>query len=500
MALRFGTQLNKSAACCVLITRQMTTRQMTTKQATAAFEDIEQPQMRTSVPGPKTKELQARLGRYQNTDAIHFFVDYNKSRGNYIVDVDGNVMLDVFTQIASLPLGYNHPELASAMTDPKNLSTFINRPALGSYPPLDFVDQLESSLLSVAPPGMSRVQTMGCGTCSIESGQKAVFMAYQRKLRGGRQPTDEEKQSSLMNQLPGSPKVSFLSFKNSFHGRCMGALAMSHAKWFHKLDFPVPDWPIATFPRLRYPLEEFTRENLAEENRCLYEVCDLIEKFKARGEPVVGICVEPVQSEGGDHHASAAFFQGLQDICQKYGAYLMIDEVQTGCGASGRFWAHDHFNLRKSPDVVTFSKKMLSGGFYFTEELVPTEAYRIYNTWLGDNSKLILLEKVIGEIKRDNLVANAAKVGQTLLAGLKEMQQLYPALLTNARGLGTLCAVDVATVESRDKIIHTLRNKGVNIGGCGTSSLRLRPSLIFKEKHASIFLDKLASVLSEMAV
>ncbi|CAL1542827.1 unnamed protein product, partial [Lymnaea stagnalis] len=102
-----------------------------------------------------------------------------------------------------------------------------------------------------------------------------------------------------MNQLPGSPKLSFLSFKNAFHGRCMGALAMSHANLFHKLDFPVPDWPVATFPRLKYPLDEFTRENDREEQTCLDEVRDLIAKYKRRGEPVAGICVEPIQADGG---------------------------------------------------------------------------------------------------------------------------------------------------------------------------------------------------------
>ncbi|XP_012943653.1 4-aminobutyrate aminotransferase, mitochondrial [Aplysia californica] len=456
------------------------------------------PRMVTEVPGPRTRELVKEIGNYQNSDAIHFFVDYDRSKGNYIVDVDGNTMLDVFTQIASLPLGYNHPKIVQAMSDPQNLSTFINRPALGSYPPADFVDRLLKTLLSVAPPGLHQVQTMGCGTCSIESGQKAIFMAYQRRKRGDRLPTEDEMTTSLLNQEPGSPKLSFLSFTNGFHGRCMGALGMSHAKWFHKLDFPVPDWPIAPFPQLKYPLEEHVRENEQEESRCLEQVRDLIEKYSQRGEPVAGMCVEPVQSEGGDNHASPAFFQGLQDICKETGIYLMIDEVQTGGAASGKFWAHEHFNLKSSPDVVTFSKKMLSGGFYFTDELRPTEGYRIYNTWIGDPSKLILLEQVISEVKNKQLVATAAEVGQVLLKGLKDLQQKYPGLLQKARGLGTLCAVDMPTVAIRDQIITKMRSKGVHTGGSGVKTLRLRPSLIFKKHHAEMFLETLGSVLKDM--
>ncbi|XP_076447734.1 4-aminobutyrate aminotransferase, mitochondrial-like isoform X2 [Babylonia areolata] len=344
--------------------------------ATAGLEPSA-PQMITEVPGPRSVQLTKELNTVQESGAVQFFVDYDRSQGNYIVDADGNTMLDLYTQIASIPLGYNHPRIIEAFKDPKNQATFINRPAMGVYPGADHVDRLRNTLLSVAPPGLRNVQTMACGACSVEHGLKAMFMTYQRRKRGGAAPKEEELTSCLKNQPPGCPHLSVLSFNNAFHGRTMGALSLTHTKWAHKLDFPQPDWPVADFPRLQYPLDQFTAENRREEQRCLDMVRDLMAQWEKKQSPVAAIVSEPVQCEGGDNYASPAFFQGLQDIAREHGASLMLDEVQTGCGITGKFWAHEHFDLREPPDVVPFAKKMLTGGFYHKDEQRPTEVCSI---------------------------------------------------------------------------------------------------------------------------
>lgn len=94
----------------------------------------------------------------------------------------------------------------------------------------------------------------------------------------------------------------------------MGALSVTHSKAVHKLDFPAFDWPCAHFPMYKYPLEEHMSENKAEDAKCLAEVEDLIEEFKRKGRPVAGMIIEPIQAEGGDHHASPEFFQALQKL------------------------------------------------------------------------------------------------------------------------------------------------------------------------------------------
>ena len=101
--------------------------------------------------------------------------------------------------------------------------------------------------------------------------------------------------------------------------------------------------------------------------------------------------MEPIQSEGGDHHGSSAWFQGLQKICAKYDIVYIVDEVQTGGGPTGKMWAHEYFDLDGAPDIVTFSKKMLTGGFYNKPELSPKHSYRVFNTWVGDPGETKIL-------------------------------------------------------------------------------------------------------------
>ena len=107
---------------------------------------------------------------------------------------------------------------------------------------------------------------------------------------------------------------------------------------------------------------------------------------------MAGIISEPIQAEGGDNHASPEFFQGLEKIARKWDVSLMMDEVQTGGGSTGKMWCHQHFGIK--PDIVSFSKKMCSGGIYHNLEHRPPHAGRILNTWVGDPHKIILLEQV----------------------------------------------------------------------------------------------------------
>ncbi|XP_046900193.1 4-aminobutyrate aminotransferase, mitochondrial-like isoform X2 [Hypomesus transpacificus] len=381
------------------------------------------PQMKTEVPGPISKSLSKQLEVVQNVLQVNFFCDYDESRGNYLVDVDGNRMLDVYTQIASIPIGYNHPALTKIMTDPMNLGAFINRPALGMLPPGKYPEKLLGGLMSVAPRGLARVQTMACGSCSNENAYKAIFIWYRNKQRGHNIPSQEEERTSVINQEPGCPDLTLLSFMGGFHGRTLGCLATTHTKAIQKVDVPTFDWPIAPYPQLRYPLEEHHGENSQEEARCLEQAEDLIVKWARKGRPVAGVVIEPIQAEGGDNHASFDFYRKLRGIAKKHGCAFLVDEVQTGGGSTGKFWAHEHWGLDDPADIVSFSKKMLTGGYFLKDEFQPDKPFRIFNTWLGDHTKNLFLNEVIKVIRTENLLEEVQRSGRVMLQGLYDLQQ-----------------------------------------------------------------------------
>jgi len=434
------------------------------------------PTVKTRIPGPNSQKLLAEIETLQLSNTHHLFADYSKSIGNYLVDADGNTLLDIDTR--SAPLGYNHPDLLNLLKDPDHIRTFVNR----SYPSDGYPQRIRNSLLSVAPEAHSQVTTMSCGSCSNESAYKAILMWYRHKMTGEEPSTKEMETSRVMKSSPDCSDYTLMSFKDAFHGRTFNTLG----------------WPIADFPRYKYPLEYFFNENEKEDLRCLATVEELFYTYARIGRDVAGVVVEPIQSDGGDHHGSPRFFQELQSIVKKNGAAFLIDEAQTGGGITGKFWCHEYFDLYHPVDFVTFSKELLVGGYYSLPEFRPSGEYRTLNSQLDDPFKFILLEKVIDVIKRDHLLENATATGEVLLEGLIYLSRIYPQLISNVRGCGMLCTFDCVSTEKRDWMIEMLKNQGIHSGACGLHSIRLRPSLVFQVKHVDIFLDSLEHTLNEI--
>lgn len=452
------------------------------------------PKVVCDIPGPNNQKAAAELLEVFDIRSLNMLADYEKCIGNYIADLDGNMLLDVYAQIASIPVGYSNAHLYKAATSPEMARALINRPALGNFPSADWSHLLKTGILRVAPKGLNQVFTALSGSDANETAYKAAFMYYRQHQRGGAEAefTEEEMNSAMNNQSPGSPQLSIMSFKSAFHGRLFGSLSTTRSKPIHKLDIPAFDWPQAPFPSLKYPLEEHAAENAKEEQRCLDEAERLIKEYH---NSVAAVVVEPIQSEGGDNHASPAFFQGLREITKRHGVLLIVDEVQTGVGATGRFWAHDHWNLETPPDIVTFSKKAQTAGYYYgNPALRPNKPYRQFNTWMGDPARALLFRAIIEEVERLNLVENTASTGNYLYANLERLAKQYPEHFQNLRGKGqgTFIAWDS---PKRDEILVKAKSVGVNIGGSGLNAVRLRPMLVFQKHHADILLESLEKVI-----
>jgi 4-aminobutyrate aminotransferase/(S)-3-amino-2-methylpropionate transaminase len=299
----------------------------------------------------------------------------------------------------------------------------------------------------------------------------------------------------MLNAQASANRLKILSFSGAFHGRTLGALSATRSKAIHKVDFPAFDWPVVPFPANRFPLSEYAADNQAAEARSLELVAAAFRKDPGS---IAAIVVEPIQGEGGDCHASPAFFRALQEIAYANGALFIADEVQTGGGACGQWWAHTSWELPAPPDIVTFSKKLQVGGCFFKRELMPYQPYRIFNTFLGDPLRAAQFQVVAEVIERDGLLENTRITGEFLVKGLEDLSKRYPELLSQARGAGTFAAFDLPQPTIQQQFLKKAQSLGLEMGGSGTTSVRFRPALIFAPRHAAEALDRIEAALKEL--
>ncbi|KAK1518541.1 4-aminobutyrate aminotransferase [Colletotrichum abscissum] len=244
------------------------------------------------------------------------------------------------------------------------------------------------------------------------------------------------------------------------------------SKPIHQFDVPAFDWLVAPLPQFQYPLDQFATENAAEER----------------------VVIEPVQAGGSDNHASPAFFRGLRALNKRKSVLTIADEVQTGVGATGKFWAHEHWNLPSPPDMVTFSKTAQAASFSSATLVYGlTSRTGSSNTWVGDLVRALLFKAIHGEIEKHGLVEQTARIGSHLYRELEALADKYPQNVLNPRGKdrGTFIAWDC---PRREEVLGQAKSKGVNMGGSGDAAIRLRPMLVFERHHADIFLDVLEGV------
>lgn len=236
----------------------------------------------------------------------------------------------------------------------------------------------------------------------------------------------------------------------------------------------------------------------------LADVKEKIEHWKtAKGIEIAAVIIEPIQSAGGDHHITSFFANELRRMTKEMGVYMIIDEVHTGIACSGKFWAHEYWNLYSPPDFVSFSKKAQASGFYYPEEFRAKFAYRHFNTWMGDPVRALMMAKQNEIIHSQNLMENAVTTGAYFMEGLTKISQESPDWIRNVRGRGLCLAYDVdfdaGTDASRTLLVGELKKRGVNVPYCGLNTIRARPCLYFTEKHVDIYCQVLRDSIAHLS-
>jgi L-lysine 6-transaminase len=269
-------------------------------------------------------------------------------------------------------------------------------------------------------------------------------------------------------------------FRDAFHGRSGYTMSLTNTadprKYLYYSKF---DWPRITNPALRFPVDARELERVEALERTAAE--EIKGALVERKDDIAAIIIEPIQAEGGDNHYRPEFMRVLRQLADENDALLIFDEVQSGVGLTGRFWAHEHAGV--TPDLMAFGKKMqvcgmLAGPRIDEEsENVFKVSSRLNSTWGGNLVDMVRCQRYLEIIEQDGLVENAAKVGVRLLSGLEALQARRPAVFSNARGRGLMCAIDFTDGATREKVADEAYELGMMILGCGNRSVRFRPPL-----------------------
>jgi L-lysine 6-transaminase len=420
----------------------------------------------------RPQDVFATLQKSILVDGFHVVVDLDKSHGSILVDArDGKEYLDFYTYFATLPVGHNHPRLLEPDFQKKLLRAAIANPANSDVYTVEFAEFVETFRDIAQREYLPHAFFVAGGGLGVENALKAAF--------------DWKIRKNQAKGLTGETGTQVIHFRNAFHGRTGYTLSLTNTADARKTAlFPKFDWPRILNPRCLFPLEG---ENLRQVEEAEALAVKQIREACARSDgDIAALIIEPIQGEGGDNHFRAEFFQELRRLADIFEFLLIFDEVQSGVGLTGKFWAFEHFGVK--PDAVAFGKKMQVCGFLGgprfdeVERNVFVESSRLNSTWGGNLADMVRGQRYLEIIEEENLLENARKRGETLVKGLRELEKKH-AGVTQARGRGLMAAFDVPTGELRGKVLETAREHGVLALASGTQSIRFRPALTITDEE-----------------
>ena len=424
---------------------------MTTVEATpsgAAARNQGAPHIQTELPGPRARALIARDDAVSSPSLTRAYPLVAESGSGCIVtDVDGNRFLDFAAGIAVCSTGHSHPKVVAAIKE--QADRLIHIAATDFYEPrcLEFMERLAA----IAPFNeKARVFLTNSGTEAIEG---AIKLARYHTHRPG-----------------------IIAFEGAFHGRTLGALSLTNSKIKQRAGFGplIPMVHHAPFPRIRA-----WREGSGGDGSAELEVLrrSILGRIIAPSD-VAAIVVEPIQGEGGYFPAPKAFMEGLRAICDEHGILLVADEIQSGMGRTGSWWAIEGMGVE--PDILTTAKGIASGmpiGAFIARDSVWTWLPGAHGSTFAGNPVCAAAGLATLKIIESEGLSNAASMGARLRSGLERVAADVAAI-RDVRGVGLMLGVEFDTHEAAEAVQDAAFQRGLLTLECGESSLRFSPPLI----------------------
>jgi len=423
------------------------------------FDHLPVPHLRTPLPGPNAAEWLAKDTQYVSPSYTRYYpLVVERGSGCVIEDVDGNRFLDFTAGIAVTNTGHCHPEVVAAIQD--QAAKLIHMSGTDFYyrPQIELAERLA---ISAPGPTPKKVFFANSGTEAIEAALK------------------------LARRQTGRSRV--VAFLGSFHGRTYGSMTLSGSKAIHRRGFSplVPDVHHIPFPR--------------DCSGCVNSKCECLAPLEelthrtAPADEIAAIFVEAIQGEGGYRVAPPGFLQALRDFCDKHGILLVVDEVQSGFGRTGKLFAVEHFDLE--PDILCLAKGIASGlplGAIVSKAHVMDWPPGSHASTFGGNPVACRAALVTMDLLDREYTANAAMRGVQLQAALRKMA------LGEVRGLGLMTAADLATPTIREAVIQAAFRRGLLLIGCGERAIRFCPPLCVTADQIELGLRIFSESVSEV--
>jgi 4-aminobutyrate aminotransferase len=381
----------------------------------------------------------------------------DKAEGSEVWDVDGRRYIDFMAGVAVLNVGHRHPRVVEAVRE--QLDKFWHICLADFYYPQAV--ELAEKLREIAPlNGRARVYFGNSGTEAVEA---AIKLAMYKTGRSR-----------------------FIGFFGAFHGRTLGSLSFTASKSVQRANY------LAGVKVYHLPYPNAYRPILVQQEGESYgdTVIDYLEEMVFRTtlapEDVAAIMVEPIQGEGGYIVPAPGFFTRLREVCDRYGILLIVDEIQSGAGRTGKWWAIEHEEVQ--PDIVCFAKGVGSGlpigGILAPESIMDWKPGSHGSTFGGNPIAAVSALTTLQVIEEENLLARAAETGRFIMDALVEMEGRHPSL-GDVRGRGLMVGMEFVkdrqtkerAVDLRDHVIQHAFEHGLLVIPCGTNSIRITPPL-----------------------